>query len=147
MVHRIIASAIFTGYFPFASGTFASLIALLIFLTPLPENYFLFGLFVILFLFLSIHPIKKFEAYYGHDPAEVTIDEWIGMWVSLFALPIDVVTVFTGFFLFRVLDVLKPYPAGFLNRKHGPLMVLLDDLIVAAYVNVFLRIAIHFGML
>lgn len=147
LIHRLIASGLFSGYVPYASGSFASLMALLIFLTPIPENSLLFGMVVLLIILTSIQSIKKFEEYYGHDPPEVTIDEWIGMWISLYAIPINGVTIVAGFLLFRSLDILKPFPAGFFNKQRGPVMVFLDDIIAAIYVNIVLRISIHFEIL
>ena len=69
-----------------------------------------------------------------HDPAAIVIDEVVGQWVTLALLPLDPVMYALGFVLFRVLDVLKPWPANFIDRAMvGGLGVMLDDVVAGAY--------------
>ena len=84
---KLLGSGFFTGYFPFASGTFASLIALLIYYLPGFENLYIILPVTLLFFLIGIYLGNKFEKIYGKDPAECTIDEIVGMWISLILLP------------------------------------------------------------
>ena len=69
-----------------------------------------------------------------HDPAAIVIDEVVGQWVTLALLPLDPLMYALGFVLFRVLDVLKPWPANFIDRAMtGGLGVMLDDVVAGAY--------------
>jgi len=57
----------------------------------------------------------RFESYgkkYGHDPSVVTIDEVAGMWISLLFLPKSIAVALTAFLVFRIFDIIKPYPAA-----------------------------------
>jgi phosphatidylglycerophosphatase A len=47
-----------------------------------------------------------------------------------------------GFFIFRVLDVIKPFPARRLEHLHGGLGIMADDLMVALYGNILVRVLI-----
>jgi phosphatidylglycerophosphatase A len=69
-----------------------------------------------------------------HDPSAIVIDEVVGQWVTLALLPLDPLVYALGFVLFRVLDVLKPWPANFIDRAvTGGLGVMLDDVVAGAY--------------
>jgi phosphatidylglycerophosphatase A len=69
-----------------------------------------------------------------HDPAAIVIDEVVGQWVTVALLPLDPVVYALGFVLFRVLDVVKPWPANFIDRAvTGGLGVMLDDVVAGAY--------------
>jgi len=63
------------------------------------------------------------------------------MLVTLYALPAGWVMAIGGFFLFRVLDVFKPFPAQRFERFHGGLGMMADDVMVAIYGNLLLRAA------
>jgi phosphatidylglycerophosphatase A len=76
------------------------------------------------------------------DPGIVVVDEIVGQWVSLLFLPLGPVTLGLGFLLFRVFDVLKPWPARQLERLHGGLGIMADDLAAGIYANLLLRAAL-----
>ena len=83
------------------------------------------------------------ERHFGStDPGPGVIDEVAGMLVTLYALPAGWVMAIAGFFLFRVLDVFKPLPAQRFERLHGGLGMMADDLMVAIYGNLLLRVAL-----
>jgi phosphatidylglycerophosphatase A len=69
-----------------------------------------------------------------HDPPAIVIDEVAGQWVTLALLPLDPLVYALGFVLFRVLDVLKPWPANFIDRAvTGGFGVMLDDVVAGVY--------------
>ena len=76
------------------------------------------------------------------DPSLVVIDEIAGMWVTLIALPWNPVTVVTGFFMFRLFDVFKPYPARDLERVPGGWGIMLDDIVAGIYANLAVRVVL-----
>ena len=83
------------------------------------------------------------ERHYGAtDPGAVVIDEVLGMLITLFFNPVGWTGALVGFLLFRVFDVIKPYPANRLERLHGGLGIMCDDAMAAVYANMGLRVVI-----
>jgi phosphatidylglycerophosphatase A len=76
------------------------------------------------------------------DPSRVVVDEVLGMLVTLFLNPVGWAGAGVGFFLFRVFDVIKPYPANRLERLHGGFGIMSDDFMAAVYANIVLRVAL-----
>ena len=87
IIEKFIGSGFFSGYIPFAPGTFGSLIALFIYLIPGMENPTILLLLISLFSVVGIKIGTKFEAIYGKDPKQCTIDEMVGMWITLLFIP------------------------------------------------------------
>ena len=88
------------------------------------------------------------ERYFGTtDPTPVVIDEVMGMLITLFLNPVGWIGVAGAFLLFRIADVLKPFPANRLERLHGGVGVMADDAMAAIYANVALRAALALGHL
>jgi phosphatidylglycerophosphatase A len=87
------------------------------------------------------------EAKWGHDPAEVVADETAGQCVPLLLLPASafadgtraLATLAGAFVLFRIFDILKPWPAGRLQRVAGGWGIVLDDLMAGVYAAVVLQ--------
>ena len=76
------------------------------------------------------------------DPGIVVIDEVVGQWVSLLFLPFTPATAFVGFVLFRILDIVKPWPARDFEALPGGLGIMADDVMAGIYANLLLRIAL-----
>ena len=80
------------------------------------------------------------ERYFGTtDPGPGVIDEVVGMLITLYLLPVTWTVVFAGFLIFRVLDVIKPYPARRFESFHGGMGMMADDVMSAIYANLALR--------
>jgi phosphatidylglycerophosphatase A len=80
------------------------------------------------------------ERYFGGiDPGPIVIDEVVGMLITLAFIPVGLSGALLGFFIFRVFDVIKPYPAGRFEAMHGGLGVMADDAMAAIYANLVLR--------
>jgi phosphatidylglycerophosphatase A len=140
---KIFASALYSGYSPVASGTVGSLVGLILYFVPRFEsNYVLLPACVIIFL-LGGFAAAKMEMFYGHDPSTVTIDEVLGMWVSLLFLPKSLLLAIGAFIIFRLLDVMKPWPARFFDRKHGGWNIMLDDVVAGIYTNLVLQLVVR----
>ena len=128
---RVVASGFGAGFFPVAPGTFASLVALalgagLLFLSP-----FALPAAVLLAAFGGVWAVGAARG--GGDPGWVVIDEFAGQWIAMLAL---VRPTFFGlaaaFALFRFLDIVKPGPVAWADRRQGPAAVMADDLIAGA---------------
>ena len=72
----------------------------------------------------------------------MVIDEVMGMLITLFMNPVGWVGALAAFFLFRLFDVIKPYPSNHLERLHGGVGVMADDAMAAIYANLVLRIGL-----
>ena len=78
-----------------------------------------------------------------HDPGAIVIDEVAGQWLTLAIAPLDPLAFLLGFVLFRVADVLKPWPANWLDRRVGGAFgVMIDDVAAAVYAGGVLAIVI-----
>lgn len=134
LLEKIIGSAFFTGYIPLASGTFGSIAALLIyyFVPNFEKPYIIIP--AIIFVFLAgIYVGTKFEIVYGKDPAECTIDEVAGMWISLLFIPKDFLLILIAFIVWRAMDIIKPFPAKKAEALDGGLGIMLDDVVSGIY--------------
>jgi len=81
------------------------------------------------------------ERYFGGiDPGPIVLDEVVGMLLTLAFIPVGVTGAVAGFFLFRIFDVIKPFPARRFEALHGGLGVMADDAMAAVYANVSLRL-------
>jgi phosphatidylglycerophosphatase A len=142
-VIKVFASGLYSGYAPFASGTFGALVGLLIYLVPSFErSTVILPSCAVVFVFGSF-AAGRMEEVYGHDPSYVTIDEVLGMWISLLFLPKSLFVIVGAFFLFRAFDVFKPWPARIFDRMRGGWNIMLDDVVAGVYANLVLQLAIR----
>jgi phosphatidylglycerophosphatase A len=140
---KFIGSGFYTGYFPVASGTVGSAAAVLIYLIPGFEQLFIIIPVTILFMVYGIFVGTKFEAEYGKDPAQCTVDEVVGTWISLIALPKTLWIIATAFFLWRILDIIKPPPARNLEKLNGGLGIMIDDVISGIYTLIIMHLVVY----
>jgi phosphatidylglycerophosphatase A len=140
---KFLGSGFFSGYIPFAPGTFGSLVALLIYLIPGIENPTILLLLISLFSVIGFSVGTKFEAVYGKDPKQCTIDEFVGMWISLLFIPKKIWFILLTFIIWRLLDIIKPFPANIAEKFKGGLGIMLDDIIAGIYTLVIMHIIIN----
>jgi phosphatidylglycerophosphatase A len=137
----ILSSCLGVGLIPAAQGTFGTLAAVplaaaIAGLSPVAGAYVLF-FFILLAIWVST---KSAAALENEDPGEVVIDEAAGLLVTLFLVPATMPNLWLGFVLFRIFDILKPYPIRRLERIGGGAGIVLDDLLAGVYGNVCLRL-------
>jgi phosphatidylglycerophosphatase A len=130
---KLIGSGFYTGYIPFASGTWGSLAALIIYLIPGFEKPAVIIPAIIVFTILGVIIGNKFDVVYGKDPAECTVDEVVGMWISLLFLPKTFLVVTLAFFSWRAFDIIKPPPARQLESLKGGVGIMIDDVVAGFY--------------
>jgi phosphatidylglycerophosphatase A len=83
------------------------------------------------------------ERFGDKDPGPVVIDEVAGQLLTLLLVPVSLAGAITGFFVFRLFDIIKPWPANRLEALPGGIGVMADDLMAAVYGNIVLRIAVY----
>ena len=130
---KLIGSGFYTGYIPFTSGTWGSLAALIIYLIPGFEKPVIIIPAIVLFTILGIFTGNKFDVIYGKDPAECTVDEVVGMWISLLFLPKTFLVVTAAFISWRAFDIIKPAPARQLESLKGGIGIMMDDIVAGLY--------------
>jgi phosphatidylglycerophosphatase A len=137
---KLFASGIYTGYVPAASGTLGSALAAAFYFIPGFESPFIIGLVILIVFVSGIKASSIMEKYYGHDPAEVTIDEMTGMWITLFFLPKTIPVVLSAFLIFRFFDIMKLFPANKFDSKSGGFCIMMDDVVSGIYANISIRL-------
>ena len=146
MITRIalaIATVGGVGYAPVAPGTFGSAAGLLVWWL-LPRTIAAQAAAIVVLFAVGVWAGHVAEAHFKRtDPGHVVIDEVVGVLITLF---MNAVTTWKGalaaFLLFRVADIVKPYPSDKLENLHGGLGVMADDAMAAVYSNVALRVVI-----
>ena len=137
---KLLGSGLYTGFIPFASGTFGSLIALIIYWIPGFENLYVIIPVIILSTIYGIFIGNKFDVIYGKDPAEYTLDEMIGQWIALLFLPKTILISVIAFFTWRVFDIIKPFPSKKLENLPGGIGIIADDIVASLYSLIFVHI-------
>ena len=137
-----LATVAYCGYFPIAPGTVGSAAGLVVYLLVWWAHSRAFEAALIVAIFLvGTWAASHAERFFGAiDPGPVVIDEVLGQLVTLAFIPVGVPAALTGFVLFRIFDVIKPYPANRLERFHGGLGIMADDAMAGVYANIVLRL-------
>ncbi|WP_208349179.1 phosphatidylglycerophosphatase A [Pseudaestuariivita rosea] len=152
---RLIATFFYVGYLRPAPGTWGSAAAI-----PVAYGLHVAGGFPLLLIATVLvfaagwwATMRETRGADDHDPSEIVIDEVAGQWIALWPLSASLwhagvdpwVFPYPGwiaaFVLFRLFDIWKPGPVGWADRQHGPLGVMLDDVIAGAMAAVIVAVA------
>jgi len=83
-----------------------------------------------------------------HDHKGIVWDEFVGLWITLIAVPFSWQTLMAGFVLFRFFDMVKPWPISVVDRKvHGGFGIMVDDVLAGIAAAVILQVLMAYGML
>ena len=140
-----LATGFYVGNIPPAPGTLGSLIGLaLCFLLAgiqLPPAIILAVLFIGFAVWIA-HAAEK--TLKKKDPGCIVIDEVAGMVVTLIGLPFNLTTAVIGFIIFRILDILKPFPIRTLDKRlAGGIGIVADDVVAGIFANIIIRILLY----
>ena len=140
----LLATGGYVGYAPVAPGTFGAAVGLLLgwLLSPCwnhsPAAFLMtFGLGFVAACFIAgaAEQIAR-----QHDASHIVIDEIFGMIATMLFNPVTWIAMIAGFALFRVFDIIKPWPASYFDRMRGGGGVMLDDLAAGIYANLVLQV-------
>lgn len=138
---HLLALGFGSGLAPKAPGTFGSLAAIPFCyeLMSLDISYQIF--FVILSFLTGIKACQKAEDAMGiHDHGGIVFDEFVGMFITVIALPATITSLVLAFVFFRLFDILKPFPISYLDRRvKGGLGIMIDDVLA----GIFALISVH----
>ena len=143
------------GNAPFAPGSFGSLLGLAMAcgLKPLlpelrgPVDFIVLTGVVLVLSALAWWIIAKAQGYFAkHDDPSIVIDEVVGQLLAIIYFPLTAKSVVIGFLLFRLFDIVKPWPISFVDKRvPGAFGVLFDDILagIAAALVLFLALIFH----
>ena len=138
--HEMIATGLGVGHFPYGPGTMGALLAILIwFLITTTAGYstWLAITFVLVgvFTFQGAWSSTVAERYWGEDPSRVVIDEVVGQWITLLAVPAayEWWHVLLALILFRFFDIVKPLGVRKMEQFKGGWGIMADDILAGCY--------------
>lgn len=138
----IVATWFGLGYSPTAPGTAGTVGAVLLYLLlsglhPIPYLAVWLALFA-----LACTVAQKVQDGIGKaDPQIVVIDEVLGYLIAMFMLPASAGYIIAAFFLFRTLDIIKPFPASYFDREvDNGFGIVMDDVVAGIYANLLLQL-------
>ncbi|UCE06879.1 MAG: phosphatidylglycerophosphatase A [bacterium] len=151
MIHifaRVISTGLGAGYSPIAPGTVGAFMILIVYwISPEISCWqllmIIFGLSA-LGIYTATITEKEVKANLGpdkgNDPGIIVIDEIIGMLIALIAIPKTTFFLIAAFILFRIFDILKPYPAQRFEKLPAGWGIVFDDVIAGIYTNLFIQV-------
>ncbi len=135
-----------SGLAPKAPGTWGTLAALpflfLWQLLPWPAYLLLLLLSFLLGVYVCESATRKLGV---HDHGGIVWDEFVGLWLTFFMVDLSWQSVAIGFVLFRIFDILKPFPIKWLDKKvKGGFGIMIDDVLAGVFAGVVLHILMHY---
>jgi len=145
---KFLATGAYLGYSPIAPGTAGAFGCgvLLWFAVPeitpaaSPQTIAVLIVSVLAFFLLSLWVAGVSERHFGHDGSRIVIDEFCGYVFAVLLLPKTYLIYGAAFVLFRLLDILKPFPARRAESLPGGYGVVMDDVVAGVYTNLLLRL-------
>jgi len=137
----VLATAGYTGYFPVAPGTVGSAVGLVLFAAIRWAGMPALEVAVLLAVAASgVWAAGEAERHFGRtDPGYIVIDEVAGMLLTLALIPVGLSGALLGFLVFRLFDIVKPWPARRLEDLPSGLGIMADDLMAGVYGHVVMR--------
>ncbi|WP_290697831.1 phosphatidylglycerophosphatase A [Amphritea sp.] len=128
---HFLAFGLGSGAAPWAPGTVGTLAAIPFFLLMQPLSLFWYGVILLVTSLIGIYLCGKTSDDMGvHDHGGIVWDEFVGYWLTMFAAPTGWLWIIIGFVLFRIFDIIKPWPISWADKKvAGGLGIMLDDIL------------------
>lgn len=134
-----------SGLMPFAPGTFGTLVAIPFYLliAQLELPYYL--AFILLAFGLGVYLCQYTSATLGvHDHSGIVWDEFVGFWITMIAVPVTWQWIVGGFVLFRLFDIVKPWPVKIVDKRMtGGFGIMFDDVLAGLYALCCLQFALY----
>ena len=134
-----------SGLMPVAPGTFGTLVAIPFYLliAQLELPYYL--AFILLAFGLGVYLCQYTSATLGvHDHSGIVWDEFVGFWITMIAVPVTWQWIVGGFVLFRLFDIVKPWPVKIVDKRMtGGFGIMFDDVLAGLYALCCLQLALY----
>jgi phosphatidylglycerophosphatase A len=143
---KAISSCLYIGYVPLLGATLASILSVVLYAVI----YIFFGMSAYIAIFSGLLILGLFVSaeaenlYHVHDSSRIVIDEFTACLVVFFKIPAKLSLLVLGLVIFRLLDIIKPYPANKVERSRTKFSIMADDLIVAVYGNLIMQVILFF---
>jgi phosphatidylglycerophosphatase A len=133
-----------SGLMPFAPGTWGTIAAFPVYLLIAYQPWSAYLCLTVLAFILGVYFCDKVSRDLGvHDYSGIVWDEIVGYMFTMFLVPPTPVLMLGGFILFRIFDIWKPQPIGYIDMHvKGGLGIMLDDLLAAIPAWICLQILI-----
>ncbi|MCG8427641.1 MAG: phosphatidylglycerophosphatase A [Chromatiales bacterium] len=140
---HLLAFGLGSGAAPKAPGTFGTLAAIPLYLLVSDLSPGFYVLLLALMFVMGIWLCQRTSDDLGvHDHGGIVWDEWVGFLLTMFNAPAGWLWIVIGFLLFRLFDILKPWPINWLDRKvSGGLGIMLDDILAGVYAWIGLQLS------
>jgi len=131
---------------PVAPGTFGTLAAIPLYLLLSSASAPIYLLVLIGGFTLGVYICAQAaNSLRSHDHPAIVWDEIVGYLATMYLVPVSLYTTVTGFLLFRLFDILKPWPIGIVDRRvSGGFGIMIDDMIAAVFAAIVLRWVLPF---
>ncbi len=131
---HLLAFGFGSGLAKYAPGTFGSLAALVLYFALIGLPDWAYIAVVVVITVSGFHICGESARMLGvHDHPGIVWDEWAGMLITLAFAPAGLVWVLVGFLLFRLFDILKPFPANYFDRQNDGVGIVMDDVVAGIY--------------
>ena len=149
LLHRpaqFLAFGFGSGLVPRAPGTAGTLVAIPLYLLFAQWSLLYYTVFVVVAAVLGVWICDLASRQLRvHDHPGIVWDEFVGYWITLWAVPLDWRWVIAGFLVFRLFDIVKPWPVSVLDRKvGGGFGIMIDDILAGVMACLTLHIALWF---
>lgn len=144
-IYKFIATGFGTGYSPIIPGTIGSLLGVSVFflLKYLGLSLPIWIIICILLFFVGVITATHAEKLFNKkDSRKIVIDEIVGCIIFLLFIPNTKWCIIVGFIIYRILDIIKPFPAESSQRLPGGWGIMMDDLIVSVYTVIIINLFI-----
>jgi phosphatidylglycerophosphatase A len=139
-----VATGGYSGYARIVPGTVGSLVGLLLYLPAAASPIAARLTAVVVVFFLGVFASTRVATIWRiKDPHPIVIDEIVGMWISLLFVPFELVYFFGAFVVFRLFDIVKPFPARQAEWLMGGWGIMLDDVAAGVYANLVIQCVVR----
>jgi phosphatidylglycerophosphatase A len=134
-----------SGLMPIAPGTWGTLAAIPIYLLLIGTSPLVYLAITLIALIIGIGVSERVSRDLGeHDYAGIVWDEVVGYLLTMFMVPVTLTWIIIGFILFRLFDILKPWPICYIDRHvQGGIGIMLDDVLAAIPAWIILQLLIR----
>ncbi len=141
LIIKFLASGFYSGYSPLAPGTAGSLVGILLYILLKNISSASYITVVALLIVTGVYISAQAEnIFQKKDCSNIVIDEIAGMLITLAFLPGGIKFIITGFIMFRIFDIIKPFPIRTIDRNlGGGWGIMLDDVLAGVFANLSLR--------
>jgi phosphatidylglycerophosphatase A len=135
---ELLFTGFYSGYIPYGPGTAGTLVAMIIFILEyfiFKGNSWIINIIIVAVLFIPSLKLADDGAKFfkKKDPSQVVIDEMIGYWITVMFFPFSLKLAIIAFIIFRIFDILKPYPISYFEKFKGGTGIMLDDFVAGLF--------------